>query len=841
MVFQRLATRGRSVFILMLVLIGLQWASGPAKAFAQSSHPMRVFSPWTEGIPWNGNWGAFNRVRNKDSSEFTGYTCVLDDKARGELKNLIDTLRADHEHIYNRTDIKVPQKERGRIYSEIYRSRIQDGSAGQYAEQYNLPGKITVDNLAGRSDELPKPEKVKRFTHFFYELSVNPLLAGCLTNGSVLSEFANVFKQNVFHFIKYLPAFFMGLLNLPILAIGLGLYHLFAPIGFGISLTTPHSERGDTIFDAIGGFQGIWSAFSGGSIQASDSDLSCASGGGKLAGINCANLQPANQVKSPWIRISLGLRDALSAVYGIIVIAVALIYMFRRNPGSAYDVKVVLPRVAIAVILSVSAPYWIGTLISFSNWTVQGMLSANMALAGTSETGGSGSIAAQITNILVRFFLEDENIFSGGLGGFIGSMLIYPAIAFVLLGFGLAFAGLVLLAIVRQVALILLIIFTPIACLALTLRKWQKYFSFWLRGLLVVCLLPVVQAFCLVIGVSLAQGFFANDANNLGGAVSRMMAIVVLLVTMFGMFKIAVSMKAYVTGGPADFFESAGSKLGMAGTVAKRINPGVGAALETAGAVASRMGRVSADFAPETRGGSLLARPYSRPRRMGLLDAFREVKREQKQEQAMDALLGRSRLPQSGRTAPGSPKGAVEGQTAAGVALPRGSTSLTAPSTTSTGTASTSYASPYAFVPTAHADAAPVELPAPPRSSGEGDSPPVGTLGRVKQRVRAHMEKTPAVRMSRWTADRLRQAKAKRELGLSGPREANLSTRAKVAGARVATNGSVAVKGRLGSAGEFAGKAKGKGGAAKAAKTSTKTAKASVKVLSSLRRPPFKR
>ncbi len=576
-----------------------------------------VFSPWFKGsVPWNGKWGAFNT----NVSERLGGQCALSEEAAKNLDDLTAALQ-DDQRVLDRNEKKFGKQgspEAEKNFQKFYNERLTSGKGAP-----DGPKKLDFDWSSERSG-LPPVKAATSFEAWHSALTSSDKTSGCANSGGAFTRLIKDAKPSLSEMLKNPVGFFIRLMLSPFLSFFGGVvYAMTAPYGLGLMLSTPHSERGDTILNSFSIYGKFGKASQGSNngkaiarldkfgkpMKGTDSRVDC----GKA--FSCQNINPNVQEKSGWLKLTRGLRDATSAIYGVIVIVIALVYLWRRDPGAAYDVKTVLPRVLAAVMLSAAAPFIIGGMITFSNWVTAGLIS-----------GQGASVPNQITDAIVA--TGDANM--GSVADVIGSAFsaMMPSILAIL--FSLAFLAMVIIGIAKQIALIALIVATPIACLSFVIPKFKGFFGMWIRGLIAVCAIPVACAVILVTGLELSHLLWSGPdhaGSSLLAQGGRFLSAAALLITMRMMLKAVTNLRGYATGNYTStsraFTSMAVKAGGFAGAAFGAVAVpgfGLGAAAALAGG-ASQMGDrikhgggrggVGGRFMPSTRSSSPLS-PASR-------------------------------------------------------------------------------------------------------------------------------------------------------------------------------------------------------------------------------------
>lgn len=547
-------------WLLAFMVLGQLAVPGVALADA-ASVGNNVTKSWFDGtVPWDGHWGAFNQSTN----EGIGGSCGLTAKQLENVGKLLEAMKGDGDLIDKAKDDdleKLPGKPRTKeaAFQKVYSNRVRTGES--LLENSKVDSITPTQNLTGSSGApLPPSSQVKNYSDLYFYIQQNPATSGCDSFAPSLEElFAG--PGGFIEMLKS-PGQFMARLILSIAAAPfLPIYEGTQYWAIGMNLTTPHSERGDTLFDVV---SGVYASKTKPDSRANVSN--CGSGAQSMCdvqwvtsndcdqrgtcGYNKERARDPNKGDSrPWISLAKSFRNLTSALYGIIVIAVCLIYLWRKSPGSAYDLKVILPRLFGAALLALMIPMLIGIFITTSNFLTQSIVA-----------GGDGSVPAQINQAIWATAQNDGS--GGNVTGFLESIVYSFLPVMLLIWFSWCYVVMIVCAIVRQFALFGVIVAAPFACVAMILERSQHIAAYWLRALVAVVTLPVVQAIILVLGLNLSLFFFnpagdqatGFDARTIAGGlgIDRIMAAIVLAVTVKMMTKAFRQMRGYVTGNSAN-------------------------------------------------------------------------------------------------------------------------------------------------------------------------------------------------------------------------------------------------------------------------------------------------
>jgi hypothetical protein len=341
-------------------------------------------------------------------------------------------------------------------------------------------------------------------------------------------------------------------------------YGIVYPQAWKYAFYTPHTERGDTIFN-------METTCSG------KASKSCS--GFTELGFNKDRLNGSGDKKPLFLKLTSMVQWLLSGTYFLILFASAVLFIFRGKRGQTLQLMKIGPRIALVLMFTFAAPFLMGAVISISNLLV-------MSILGFGQSGGAGGSLAQanITASLIgAFFAEDSN------------GLVYPIIKFAT-GLAATIASVMVLASVyiRQLLLIILVITAPIAIFCLIVDSWRPQFKRWIRTFMVVSFFPVILGIILKIGMLINPVFSlsGSDASNFsqGDAITSF----VILIIMFWAMARAVKMAQGMIGNPGS------GAMGMAGGMIGQFGQGLkgygrlgGAAGMALGAAGYGLGRAS--------------------------------------------------------------------------------------------------------------------------------------------------------------------------------------------------------------------------------------------------------
>lgn len=341
-------------------------------------------------------------------------------------------------------------------------------------------------------------------------------------------------------------------------------YNWLAPMTFQYSFFTPHSERGETIFDIVGADQQIVRQY--GFDPSLKTDAVAATG------------------SAAWLTLAVWLRAVLSGFYILILIAAALLYMVRGPVANKLNALKLAPRILLSVILTLAIPTLIGLAITLSNLITAELFRSDPTCVERVPGAGNCDLARQVNGVLQQGNYDLSQISNNIEAGVFQLISVNASALFY--GF---FAA---VAVMRQLALIALVTLAPVACFMIIFERHQEWFSRWAKAIIAICLIPVGMALILRIGLALnpTAGLLttAPPTGSASSAISmpeRILALVIMLCTFYFMAKVPRMLKGWVTGNQG---ASAGVQLlrGMGGRLSGSANPAMAAAGRGMGSVA---------------------------------------------------------------------------------------------------------------------------------------------------------------------------------------------------------------------------------------------------------------
>jgi len=369
------------------------------------------------------------------------------------------------------------------------------------------------------------------------------------------------FGDTVTNLIFYIPS-----------SIASDAYEFIAPYAFKYTFWTPHTERGDTMFNTP---DSCVPQSSGGTATPAQISDYCQSNGSRNVplGFSKKNTQLKNQ-GSMYLNIAKLLQWLVSGVYFLVLFTAAVLYMFRGNRSTTMNVMHLIPRLLLSIILTMCSGFLIGALISFSNFLVQTMFQAN----------GVKTVGA------VNTFLLQAGTITGG-GEFTQRLVQLVVGAATIWFFFLFIIG----AVIRQLGLLVIVIIAPLAFFCLINDAWRPNFMKWMRALLVVCFTPAIMALVFKIGMSVNP--LLTDPAGSYGTLTGGLGLILMLLTLWAMTRVLKLAKNFIIGSSGTatgMIQGAGAGAGAlagAGGAAAILPAMAGAALQNQAAAAGAAGQ----------------------------------------------------------------------------------------------------------------------------------------------------------------------------------------------------------------------------------------------------------
>lgn len=354
-------------------------------------------------------------------------------------------------------------------------------------------------------------------------------------------------------------------------------YNFVQPYAFRWTFWTPHSERGDTFWSNIADSckNNYLKHFSPEKRKV----LAQSCSGSKALGFNKQNLKLT--AKAPWyVSMAIFLQWLVSGFYFIVLFTAAIMFILKGSSSrNQLDVLRMLPKLLLSALLTVFAPWIIGSLITISNTFVTTLFSMD----------------DQRSVGMINVILSQANLYVIDAGSF-GARAIQTLISFLSAFYLGLFAA---ISVLRQLALIGLVILAPLAAFCLIVPSWQKHFQSYVKLLLLIILLPAIMAFILKLSMTMNPIIVSGGTPGFGMGFLGLMMMMVTLWAMTRTAKIGVSM---ATGNSAFTNSLAGKAMTSLGTGAMLaggpVGMGVGGALKSAGAISSSADGVGSGLVP---------------------------------------------------------------------------------------------------------------------------------------------------------------------------------------------------------------------------------------------------
>ena len=219
------------------------------------------------------------------------------------------------------------------------------------------------------------------------------------------------------------------------------------------------------------------------------------------------------------MQISQFFQWLISGTYFLIIITAAIIYMFRGNTATNLNVMRLLPRLLVSVLLTIFSTFLIGAVISTGNLLTQ-------TIFGLGEGGELKALG----------FVNSAVLQAGTVGGgaeftrlLIETLVIVPMSLFM--------AGMAVLGLVCQLALIILVTLAPLAFFCLLIDSWRVHFARWLRALLTIAFIPVITA--LIMKLALSINPLVMSPNSAYGTLMGLVGVFMIVATFWVIFRLA--------------------------------------------------------------------------------------------------------------------------------------------------------------------------------------------------------------------------------------------------------------------------------------------------------------
>lgn len=318
------------------------------------------------------------------------------------------------------------------------------------------------------------------------------------------------------------------------------IYQAAYPYALKFTFWTPHSERGDTILNVS-----FDCAPADNKVDRISTSAQCENG--KPLGFDKRRAEPGGG-QGWYLHLAYFFQWLVSGFYMLLIAVAAVLYMIRGNADTQMNVLKIVPRVLLSAVLTLFAPFIIGGLISMSNFFVLTIFSLD-------DRDSIGYINSVLSNAgaasgAVEFF----QIFINSVTGVLASI---------------ATLMLALYAIFRQLVLLALVVFAPVAAFCLIIDAWRPHFLRYVRALLIVVALPPACALFLKLALSINP--LVASPNSTFGTTLGMLGVLMILATLW------MTSKMVRSGVSAAYnSKSMNQNLGglAAGAAASRLRPG---------------------------------------------------------------------------------------------------------------------------------------------------------------------------------------------------------------------------------------------------------------------------
>ena len=195
-----------------------------------------------------------------------------------------------------------------------------------------------------------------------------------------------------------------------------------------------------------------------------------------------------------------GLTLAVDALVGIVILFTSLRSIFERSMRSKYDLKVIIPRVLLAVVLAHGSLLFMQMVIDLNNAL------GNVAISlGGPLNGDNLPWSASLSPSIIAGLVSGQDLFQGVM-----------ALALVA-----AMAILVLAYVIRTALLNVLIVTAPLAALLTVIPDTRSHARTWLRLFLGTVFMQAVQVIILRVAVT-------TEFDSSGGLITTVYALATL-------------------------------------------------------------------------------------------------------------------------------------------------------------------------------------------------------------------------------------------------------------------------------------------------------------------------
>jgi hypothetical protein len=285
-------------------------------------------------------------------------------------------------------------------------------------------------------------------------------------------------------------------------------FDFLQPFAFKYTFFTPHTERGDLMWEIPDSCSPTSTANS--ALSKNKITETCA--GGQPLGFSSS---PDTSGDRAWfLNTAIFLQWLISGTYFLTLFTAATLYIFRGSRRNSLNVIKLAPRLVLSIVLTIFAAFLIGALISVSNVLVKIIFDFNSVEA----VGSVNTFLLQAGNIV-----GGPEIFQRFIALVVGGLTAFFYLSFVLVSLA------------RQVILVALVVLAPLAAFSLLSERWTHYFKIYIRLLLIVVLLPVVLAFILKTGMSI-NPLVSSPAESYGN-IEGALGLLLMLITFALMYK----------------------------------------------------------------------------------------------------------------------------------------------------------------------------------------------------------------------------------------------------------------------------------------------------------------
>jgi hypothetical protein len=346
--------------------------------------------------------------------------------------------------------------------------------------------------------------------------------------------------------INWIGGLLAWLIQVPFTAI----YKFTEPVAFQLMFFTPHVERGDSVSN-------IKDCGSG--------DSNCETTGFRQSSIDKleANDLSENRVG----RLYMYFRTLMGSFYFLGLVIAGIVYMGKGKEAKNFNAARMIPRLFIVTAALVAFPYLFSTLVTFSNFATQSILSSGFDCGAISNCTVRSAYASTLNNMTA--------VTDNGLGTLAMSVLK----VLTLMVSSVALLILTMLSFLRHLLLAALVAAAPLALTMFLVESWRTGFAKYLRWMAAALAAPPLMAFVALLGGAFNPLMGADPANvSVGNAVG---GAFMLIVSFIGMIFVAKALISFARGGGKEGTSLLGLGAvvagGMAGRAsARRLNKGDG-------------------------------------------------------------------------------------------------------------------------------------------------------------------------------------------------------------------------------------------------------------------------